>query len=81
MGAWEVLPSRVTSPEIDWDGAFARAAPRIMAAETDEQALEGVREMLGTLKDPATRLLSGGEGFGGAAIFTITERIRRSSPR
>lgn len=47
---------RVTAPEVDWDAAFAKAAPKVLAAKTDAQSEAAVNEMLGALHDPATHL-------------------------
>ena len=49
--------TRVTAPEVDWNAAFAVAAPKALAAKTDEEMATVVAEMLGVLKDRSTRLL------------------------
>ena len=48
---------RVTAPDVDWNAAFAVAAPKALAAKSDEEMAAAVAEMLGALKDPSTRLL------------------------
>ncbi len=42
--------------EIDWDGAFASAAPKILAAQSKEEYSAAVSGMLAALGDPATYL-------------------------
>ncbi|MBA3499153.1 MAG: S41 family peptidase [Myxococcota bacterium] len=42
--------------DIDWDGAFVRALPKIEAATTVEQYKAAINEMLGKLGDPVTRI-------------------------
>jgi C-terminal processing protease CtpA/Prc len=52
---------RVTSPEIDWDAAFATAAPQILAARSDKEAAGVIGRMLLRLEDSSTRLIAGRE--------------------
>ena len=47
---------RVTSPDTDWDEAFVRAAPKVLAAATDADFSQVLDEMLRVLKDPATHM-------------------------
>lgn len=47
---------RVTLPDIDWDQAFVRAAPKVLAAATDAEFSQVLDEMLRELKDPATHM-------------------------
>jgi len=42
---------------MDWDAAFAKAVPRIMAAKNDDEFAGVVREILATLADPATHVI------------------------
>ena len=50
------LHPRATSPDVDWNAAFAKAAPKVLVAETDQEMAAAVDEMLAALKDPATRI-------------------------
>jgi len=50
------LHPRVTSPAMDWDSAFVRAAPEVLAATSDDEFKAALRGMLAELKDPCTRL-------------------------
>lgn len=65
---------KVTSPDMDWDAAFATAAPRMVGARTNEEAAEAVEHMLAVLNDPATRLLGSSESEGGAFTWSIVEQ-------
>ncbi len=47
---------RVTSHDTDWDQAFVRAAPKVLAAATDAEFSLVLDEMLRELKDPATHM-------------------------
>lgn len=51
------LHPRATSPAVDWNAAFAVAAPKVLAAKTDQEMAAALSEMLGTLKDPSTRIV------------------------
>ena len=42
--------------DIDWDGAFVRALPKIEAASTTAQYKAAINEMLAQLGDPVTRI-------------------------
>ena len=44
--------------EVDWDGAFVRAVPRVRAAGTDEAMASAIAAMLAELNDPATRVVT-----------------------
>jgi C-terminal processing protease CtpA/Prc len=61
---------RVTSPEIDWDAAFATAAPKIVAAQSDQQAAEIISTMLLPLGDPSTRLTTAADDPLQPMVFT-----------
>jgi len=50
------LHPRVTAADVDWDAAFTRAAPKVLAATTDDEFAKVLDEMLGALKDPATHM-------------------------
>jgi C-terminal processing protease CtpA/Prc len=45
---------RLAYNEIDWDGALARAAPRVAKAKTPKEYADAVGDMLAVLGDPAT---------------------------
>jgi C-terminal processing protease CtpA/Prc len=47
---------RVTSPDVDWDEAFVRAVPKVLAAASEAEFSHALDEMLGALKDPATHM-------------------------
>ncbi|HEV7921159.1 MAG TPA: S41 family peptidase [Thermoanaerobaculia bacterium] len=51
--------------DVDWDGAFVAAVPRVRAAAGDAERIEALRRMLGALGDPATVISrrEAGEGF------------------
>ena len=46
----------LAAKEIDWDGAFADAAPKILAAQSKEEYSAAMSDMLAVLGDPATYL-------------------------
>src|SRR5215472_7774167 len=48
----------VTAAGIDWDAAFTRAAPKILAAKDDREFSAATAEMLAALHDPITRIVS-----------------------
>lgn len=50
---------QVASEAVDWDGALTTAIGKIGLSTTQEQFEAAVAEMLGVLKDPATKLVSG----------------------
>lgn len=50
-----------TAADVDWDAALANATPTILHAKSDQEFVAAVNEMLGVLKDPATRMLSPAE--------------------
>lgn len=51
----------LASQEIDWDSAFVKAVPRILAASTSAEFQAAVEEMLQSLRDPATHVRKPGE--------------------
>src|SRR5689334_8341496 len=48
----------VTASGIDWDAAFAKAAPKMLAAKDDQEFAAATAEMLAALGDPITRIVS-----------------------
>lgn len=50
------LHPRATSPGVDWNTAFAKAAPKVLSAGSDQEMSAAVDEMLAALKDPATHI-------------------------
>src|SRR5439155_4967447 len=51
------LHPRVTAPDVDWDAAFAKTAPQIVAAHNDQEFSSAVGGMLAVLNDPMTRIM------------------------
>ena len=51
----------LASKEIDWDNAFAKAAPKILGASTSAEYQSVLDEMLQALRDPATHVRGPGE--------------------
>jgi hypothetical protein len=72
-GHIKYIHPRVTSADVDWDAAFATAAPAILAAQTDEEAADAVRKMLSALRDPATRLFEHPEAETECAVFVVSD--------
>jgi C-terminal processing protease CtpA/Prc len=52
---------RVTAAPLEWDKAFADAAPSVLRAKSEAEYAAAVGEMLATLHDPATRILAANE--------------------
>lgn len=48
------LDPQLMTGEIDWDGAFVRAVPKVRAAKTHEEFVQAVGSMLAELNDPVT---------------------------
>jgi C-terminal processing protease CtpA/Prc len=66
---------RVTSSDVDWDGAFTRAVPKVLAATNDAEFSQALDELLGSLKDPATHI--GWQGTGGrvSAVLEVRDGV------
>src|SRR6476661_9543794 len=67
------LHPRATSPDVDWNTAFAKAAPKVLATGTDQEMSAAVDEMLAALKD--------GAYWGAAFKSALRGRPPDSSPR
>lgn len=50
------LDPHMMSREIDWDGAFVRAVPKVREAKTSEELARAIGSMLAELNDPVTKV-------------------------
>ena len=72
------LHPRATSPEVDWNAAFAKAAPKVLAAGTDQEMSAALDEMLAALKDPASHIADPSrDQFGDRSRYVPTFQAER----
>ena len=76
------LDPRVTSDVMDWDVALLAAIPKASSAVSDKEFAVAVADMLKTLADPATRLLTSEEleppkgSNAGPAVKTMPDGVK-----